>query len=198
MRRAVGLPLSLPVNRSQRAAQRLQQITTPLHATKLAEAEVQRQAQHLEWYQAFNTALHYHVISSLDLSGESELRDQRALQSHVSCGKANGVDTVLWARKFASVAGIDKQAVLLDKFRSLKLSPNATCVELHRHVPHILHAPGLAHGLAIGLAGPRRGRPWRGCGRGLARRPLLGIDCSKSGGYSMGLIATSRCRSIGS
>ena len=113
------------------------QINTPLHATKLAEAEVQRQALHLEWYQAFNTALHYHVVASLDLSGESELRDQRALQAHVSRGKAKGVDTVLWARKFASVAGIDKQAVLLDRFRSIKLNPNATCVDLHRHVDRL-------------------------------------------------------------
>ena len=43
-----------------------------------------RQRMELERYQAINTALHYHVYASLDLTGDSELKDQRALQAHVA------------------------------------------------------------------------------------------------------------------
>ena len=109
-------------------------IATPSQLTRESQAHVQRQAAELARYQRIITALHYHVLPSLDLSGSSELHDQRILQKHVSRGKADGVATVAWALQFADVSGIDKQAELLDNFRKLQLSSAASCVDLHKHV----------------------------------------------------------------
>ena len=109
-------------------------IATPQQLTRETQAAVHQQAAALARFQHINTALHYHVLASLDLSGSSELHDQRALHKHVSRGKADGIATVKWALKFADVTGIEKQAELLSKFKSMQLSAGASCVDLHKHI----------------------------------------------------------------
>ena len=92
----------------------------------------------LTWYQVVNTAVHWHVLPSLDLKGDSFMHDLREIQRFVVGTRADGKGLVQWATSFADVSSIEMQSDLLDKIRARKITANATCNSLFKHIETLL------------------------------------------------------------
>lgn len=101
-----------------------------------------RHAETLLQWQAINTAIYWHVLPSLDLSGVEYERDLRAVNNLVEVvnGRsiADGRGLVALARKNVCVSSAESQKVLVRSLHNMSLKSGSTRAQLSGHAYKML------------------------------------------------------------
>ena len=103
----------------------------------------------LDHWQRVNTAIYWHVVPSLDLSGVHERGDTEVIDSLVKGHRAHGRALVLWALKHADMSDLGVQSRLFAAVHGSRLQDGATLTQLLVHLQHMydhwIHLAGSRH-----------------------------------------------------
>ena len=102
-----------------------------------AKALADERALEIANWQRVNTAIYWHVVPSLRLSGVHEKHDMNTIDGLVRGQRAHGRALILWAMSHASMASPGIQHDLWKTIHGARLQPGATVVHLLTHMQHM-------------------------------------------------------------
>ena len=121
-------------------------------AMRPADADVRPQAAVLERWQRVNTAIYWHLLPAVDISGPHYLDDLAAVDSLVSGQLADGRGLLRWALSFVDLSSFEAQLALSNALGSVRLAPDASLVQLAAHLQKLSQVWG--HTTAAAAEGP--------------------------------------------
>ena len=95
---------------------------------------VAAQTAALHHWQRVNTALYWHIVPAVDITGPQYLEDLAHIDSFVSGQQADARGLLVWLFRFVDLSGIDAQLALSNALVTVKLGDGATLAQLASHV----------------------------------------------------------------
>ena len=88
------------------------------------------QEQQIDLWHSINTAIYWHALPALVLTGVHQPADERLVASYVNGQRAHGRALIRWALQHADMSGQEKQAELVLRIAGSRVRPEATLAQL--------------------------------------------------------------------
>ena len=97
-------------------------------------ATVADQKAELNAWLRINTAMYWHILPALDISGPQYLEDLASIDSYASGQQADARGLLMWAFGLVDLSGFEPQLALSNALGSVKLAGDATLAQLASHL----------------------------------------------------------------
>ena len=99
-----------------------------------AGTAVAAQTAALSAWQRVNTALYWHIVPAVDITGPHYLEDLAALDSFAHGQQADARGLLVWVFSFVDLSGFEPQLALSNALGAVKLAGDATLAQLASHL----------------------------------------------------------------